>query len=182
MSRVRIAIVGPPGVIAQFEQVGPTDRDDATAELPVATVDTGIVSDQFGRERDQALGLFTSVLPIGGIVGPILGGVGVSVRSWRGIFLVNVPIGATLAVVALVLVPPSEGRLGTHLKVIGVAHLAGCLLFRVTLFGSGSALDRAVFVVPLAVSPEPRSYSSDAPYRPPTLSSLSRCCATGAWR
>ena len=54
---------------------------------------TGIVADHFGAERDRAVGMFTSILPIGGIIGPVLGGVFVSYWSWRGIFLVNVPIG-----------------------------------------------------------------------------------------
>jgi MFS family permease len=40
--------------------------------------------------------LFTSILPVGGIIGPIVGGVFVSYWSWRGIFLVNVPIGILL--------------------------------------------------------------------------------------
>jgi MFS family permease len=54
---------------------------------------TGIVADHFGAERDRAVGMFTSILPVGGIIGPIVGGVFVSYWSWRGIFLVNVPIG-----------------------------------------------------------------------------------------
>ena len=61
---------------------------------------TGIVSDHFGRDRDRALGMFTSIFPIGGIVGPIIGGVFVAWWSWRGIFLVNVPIGIVLLVLA----------------------------------------------------------------------------------
>jgi MFS family permease len=65
------------------------------AFMPAAT---GIVSDQFGRDRDRALGVFTSIFPVGGIVGSILGGVFVAVWSWRGIFLVNVPIGVVLIV------------------------------------------------------------------------------------
>src|SRR6201985_278861 len=48
---------------------------------------TGIVADHFGPERDRAVGLFTSILPVGGIIGPIVGGVFVSYWSWRGIFL-----------------------------------------------------------------------------------------------
>ena len=35
---------------------------------------TGIVSDHFGAERDRAVGMFTSILPVGGIIGPIVGG------------------------------------------------------------------------------------------------------------
>ena len=45
---------------------------------------SGIVSDQFGPDRDRALAMFTSILPIGGIVGPVLGGLFVTYWSWRG--------------------------------------------------------------------------------------------------
>src|SRR6202161_2012228 len=34
---------------------------------------TGIVADHFGDQRDRAVGLFTSIFPIGGIVGPVGG-------------------------------------------------------------------------------------------------------------
>jgi len=42
------------------------------AFLPSAT---GIVSDAFGEKRGTAIGLFTSIFPLGGIIGPNLGGV-----------------------------------------------------------------------------------------------------------
>src|SRR5215467_7050018 len=54
---------------------------------------TGIIADLFGAGRDRALGLFSSIFPMGGIVGPVLGGVVVTYWSWRGIFLVNIPVG-----------------------------------------------------------------------------------------
>jgi len=63
---------------------------------------TGIVSDHFGAERDRATGMFTSILPVGGMIGPVLGGLFVTYWSWRGIFLVNVPIGLVQARVFLV--------------------------------------------------------------------------------
>src|ERR1700733_13592628 len=59
---------------------------------------TGIVSWQFGPDRDRAVGLFSRFFPVGGIIGPILGGVFVTYWSWRGIFFVNVPIGLVLVV------------------------------------------------------------------------------------
>ena len=37
---------------------------------------TGIVADHFGSERDRAVGMFTSILPVGGIIGPDLTRVG----------------------------------------------------------------------------------------------------------
>src|ERR1700677_2529821 len=66
---------------------------------------TGIVSDHFGRDRDKALAMFTSIFPIGGIVGPVFGGVIAQDWSWRGIFLVNVPIGFLLVALGLEFIP-----------------------------------------------------------------------------
>ena len=67
-------------------------------------------SDHFGRER-SARGMFLRVCSLsGGVVGPILGGVFVAVWSWRGIFLVNVPIGIVLFVLAARFVPHSAPR------------------------------------------------------------------------
>ncbi|MEV6415641.1 MFS transporter [Kribbella sp. NPDC051718] len=56
------------------------------AFMPTAT---GIVAEQFGRERDRAIGMFTSIFPIGGILGPIIGGIIVTYWSWREIFIVT---------------------------------------------------------------------------------------------
>ncbi|HWC83191.1 MAG TPA: MFS transporter [Pseudonocardiaceae bacterium] len=101
---------------------------------------TGIVSDHFGRDRDKALGMFTSILPIGGIVGPIIGGVFVAFWSWRGIFLVNVPIGVVLIALAAKYVPGSSTRVSRRIDVRGVTLLGVLILaamFGITYLGSG---------------------------------------------
>jgi EmrB/QacA subfamily drug resistance transporter len=59
---------------------------------------TGIVSDLFPENRQRYIGLFSSVFPIGGIIGPNLGGWIVERYSWRYIFYINVPIGIVLVV------------------------------------------------------------------------------------
>ncbi len=66
---------------------------------------TGIVSELFGASRDRAVGLFASIFPIGGLVGPVLGGVFVTYWSWRGIFLVNIPVGITLICLGAIVIP-----------------------------------------------------------------------------
>ena len=89
---------------------------------------TGIVSEMFGRERDRAIGLFASIFPIGGIVGPVLGGVFVTYWSWRGIFLVNVPAGIALVILGSVVIPPLAKRPDRHLDVRGVVLMGATLL------------------------------------------------------
>jgi EmrB/QacA subfamily drug resistance transporter len=89
---------------------------------------SGIVSDQYGRERDRAIGMFTSILPIGGVIGPVLGGVFVTYWTWRGIFLVNVPIGILLFVLGSRFIPRTATRKAAPIDLFGVALLGGFLV------------------------------------------------------
>ena len=101
---------------------------------------TGIVSDHFGAHRDRAVGMFTSIFPIGGIVGPVVGGLFVSYWSWRGIFLVNVPIGIVLIAATAKFIPASARRPSSRIDVTGIALLAAMLvpaMFGITFLGSG---------------------------------------------
>jgi EmrB/QacA subfamily drug resistance transporter len=117
---------------------------------------TGIVAQQFGRDRDRALGLFSSVFPIGGIIGPVLGGVFVTYWSWRGIFLVNVPIGIVLIVLGSIFIPKIPKKADQRLDVRGVVLLGVTLLsamFGVATLGSGqSSIADPAFWVPEAVA------------------------------
>jgi EmrB/QacA subfamily drug resistance transporter len=118
---------------------------------------TGIVSDQFGADRDRAIGMFTSIFPIGAIVGPILGGVFVTYWSWRGIFLVNVPLGLVLIVLAAIVIPGSDRRRSQALDITGVAQLGtgllGIMLAISSLGSIGSLASQRTLLaaVPLAV-------------------------------
>jgi EmrB/QacA subfamily drug resistance transporter len=122
------------------------------AFMPTAT---GIISQQFGRERDRAVGLFSSVFPLGGIIGPVLGGVFVTYWSWRGIFLVNVPLGITLIISGALFIPASSWRRDQRLDVRGVALLGVTLLsamFGVAILGDGRSPADPVFIVLEAVA------------------------------
>src|ERR1700761_6222853 len=116
---------------------------------------TGIVADQFGPDRDRAIGLFTSIIPIGGIAGPVLGGIFVTYWSWRWIFLVNVPLGVILWFLALAIVPNSAGQASRRLDFPGIAWLGVGLLgvmFAISSLGTASgALLAVTFAVPLAI-------------------------------
>jgi EmrB/QacA subfamily drug resistance transporter len=101
---------------------------------------TGIVADHFGAERDRAVGMFTSIFPIGGIVGPIIGGVFVSYWSWRGIFLVNVPIGIVLIGLVIKFIPAHSKRVARRIDARGIAILTVLILaamFGITYLGTG---------------------------------------------
>lgn len=94
--------------------------------LPTAA---GIVSDQFPENRERAIGLFTSIFPIGGILGPNLGGWIVSRYSWRYIFYINLPIGIGLFILILVLLKDSERSPLIHIDWRGASFFFGSILF-----------------------------------------------------
>jgi len=94
--------------------------------LPTAS---GIVSDQFPEHRAMAIGLFTSIFPIGGILGPNLGGWIVSQYSWRYIFYINLPIGITLIVSSMILLEDSELLSRPHIDFKGASFFFGAIIF-----------------------------------------------------
>jgi len=60
------------------------------------------------EERGTAMGIWGGVTGIAVAVGPTLGGVIIEVASWPYIFLVNVPVGIVVVVLALKVVPDSK--------------------------------------------------------------------------
>jgi EmrB/QacA subfamily drug resistance transporter len=82
------------------------------------------------KERGRAVGTWSSLTAVAGVIGPVAGGWLVQVASWRAVFFLNVPIAALILVIALRKVPetrnPSAGRLdlpGTLTATIGLAAL-----------------------------------------------------------
>jgi len=117
------------------------------AFMPTAT---GIVSEQFGRDRDRAIGMFTSIFPIGGILGPIIGGIIVTYWSWREIFLVNAPLGALLIVLGLRFIPRSTPQATSRVDIPGAVLLALTILFGmygITLLGGRGATPADPFFI-----------------------------------
>jgi EmrB/QacA subfamily drug resistance transporter len=94
--------------------------------LPTAA---GIVSDQFPEHRQQAIGMFSSIFSIGGIVGPNLGGWIVSRFSWRYIFYINLPIGLGLLVLIVLLLPAAPPHKQPHIDIRGAGYFFGAILF-----------------------------------------------------
>ena len=95
------------------------------AFLPSAT---GLVSEQFRRDRDRAVALFTSIFPIGAIIGPVVGGIIVTVAGWREIFLINIPLGLVVLVAVFLAVPETPRSAGSRVDGVGIALLVTMLL------------------------------------------------------
>jgi EmrB/QacA subfamily drug resistance transporter len=140
---------------------------------------TGIVADHFGRNRDRALGMFTSIFPIGGIVGPIIGGIFVTGWSWRGIFLVNVPIGILLIILGLVFIPRGSLHPSKRVDVPGIVLLGLLILsamFGITYLGGPRTSMLSIgFIVPELIAAVAlvlfllRTKYADAPFIPMNL-------------
>lgn len=102
---------------------------------------TGTVADHFGEDRDRAIGMFTSIFPLGALVGPVLGGVVINYWSWRGIFFINVPIGIAFTLLAARVLPKSRRRAG-EADLVGAGQfgaMIAALMFAITTLGNGHA-------------------------------------------
>jgi EmrB/QacA subfamily drug resistance transporter len=94
--------------------------------LPTAS---GIVSDHFPEKRETAIGLFTSVFVIGGIIGPNLGGWIVSRYSWRYVFYINLPIGLVLMALIMLLLKESKVFSRPQIDFVGALFFSSAILF-----------------------------------------------------
>ncbi|MFF1713762.1 MFS transporter [Streptomyces sp. NPDC058268] len=69
-----------------------------------------------GEARTKALGAYAAVLAVGAAAGQVLGGVLVSAdlfgTGWRPVFLVNVPVGVVLLIMARRVLPRDAGKPG----------------------------------------------------------------------
>jgi DHA2 family methylenomycin A resistance protein-like MFS transporter len=81
-----------------------------------------------GKERAQAIGIWSALTAVAGACGPLFGGLLISGFGWRSIFLLNVPVGVVAVAMALRFVGSSAGsaRRGFDLpaQLTGAAALA----------------------------------------------------------
>jgi EmrB/QacA subfamily drug resistance transporter len=98
-----------------------------------------IITAFFGSEsRGRAIGTWSAFTTIVAVAGPILGGVLASAGLWRGVFLVNIPLGAVALVVLFLKVPESRDRESS-----GRIDFPGAALLAIGLAGPTYGLLRA---------------------------------------
>ncbi|HEY7270252.1 MAG TPA: DHA2 family efflux MFS transporter permease subunit [Dehalococcoidia bacterium] len=124
------------------------------------------------EKRPRAIGLYGVSASVAAAAGPALGGLIVSVASWRWVFTINVPLGILAAVLATSVVKetkdPQGGKLpdlaGAGLFAASIAMLAFAIVRapawgwtspRVLLLTAGSALVLAAFLLRTARHPVP---------------------------
>ncbi|MCS7001490.1 MAG: MFS transporter [Dehalococcoidia bacterium] len=97
------------------------------AFMPLAA---GILADHYVENRTRMIGLLTSFYPLGGIIGPNIGGWLTGTVGWQGIFLINVPVCLLAIGLALWLLEnkpiPSAGR--PPLDLVGALLIGGAML------------------------------------------------------
>jgi EmrB/QacA subfamily drug resistance transporter len=90
-------------------------------------------------ERAKAMGIFGFVLSGGGTAGVLLGGVLTDLLSWNWIFLVNLPVGATVVALSLILLPGERGPAhGGRLDVAGAVTVTASLMLAVYAIVNGN--------------------------------------------
>ena len=75
------------------------------------------------QELGQALGFVTTAATVGSSLGPSLGGFLISTWSWRGIFLVNLPLGLLGIALVLKALPPDDAPVVISRKFDGVGFV-----------------------------------------------------------
>lgn len=92
-------------------------------------------------ERARAIGIWGAVFGAALALGPIVGGLLIETVGWRGVFWINLPIGAAAVVACAMLVPESETstRRGTDLlgQFLGTGSLFGLVFVMIESPGRG---------------------------------------------
>lgn len=71
----------------------------------------GIITSIFAaKERGKALGILTTAVAMGTMIGPPVGGIIASFWKWNYIFLINVPIGLIIFALSMKFFPKKEGK------------------------------------------------------------------------
>jgi EmrB/QacA subfamily drug resistance transporter len=116
----------------------------AGAFLPLAT---SIICDYFPNSRQQAIGLFSSIFPIGMIIGPNIGGWLVESFGWASVFWLNIPLCVLVFIFALIFLKPGKNQ-GGKLDMTGAGLLTGMLsAFLIALSEIGSSRNTKSWVI-----------------------------------
>jgi len=81
----------------------------ASADYPTAMAILAVTF-KAGKERAQALGLWSASFAAAVVFGPLIGGPLIDIFGWRSVFLVNIPIGITGMIMAITFIKESKSE------------------------------------------------------------------------
>ena len=111
----------------------------------------GIVAEEFPRSKHRAIGLFSSIFPIGQIIGPNLGGFLVESFGWRSIFWLNIPLCLVVIFLAVLFLRREE-RKNERIDVLGTVLLFASLFLLMaglSVIGSGQSVKMIIAAIVL---------------------------------
>ena len=110
-----------------------------SADYPTAMAILAVTFKQ-GKERAQALGLWSASFAAAAVFGPLVGGPLIDMFGWRSIFLINIPVGIVGLIMAMVFVRESVSENKTvHFDWFGAITLGMALSALVLVLDQGLA-------------------------------------------
>jgi DHA2 family multidrug resistance protein-like MFS transporter len=100
----------------------------AGATIAPSTLSLVVNLFQNEHERNRAIGIWGTAFALGGLVGPLIGGVLLQYFHWGSVFLINIPIMLGLLVVAPFLLPEYKSEGGQRLDLLSVVLSLGTVL------------------------------------------------------
>ena len=93
-----------------------------------------------GKERAQALGIWSSSFAAAAVFGPLIGGPIIDTLGWRWVFLMNIPVGIIGIIMAIIFVEESKNdRIPAAFDWWGAIVLGGALSSLVLVLDQGTS-------------------------------------------
>ena len=110
-----------------------------SADYPTAMAILAVTFNK-GKERAQALGLWSVSFAAAAVFGPVIGGPMIDIFGWRSIFLLNIPVGIIGLIMAFIFVRESVSEHKTiHFDWWGALTLGAALSSLVLVLDQGLA-------------------------------------------
>jgi len=108
----------------------------------VSAVALSLIMNLFGEpdERAKAMGIYGFVCAGGGSIGVLAGGALTNTLNWHWVFLVNLPIGAAVFALCLLLLPADSGRSSARLDVAGAVSVTASSMLAVYAIVNGNEI------------------------------------------
>jgi len=90
-----------------------------------------------GKERGRALGMVGTVVALGLMTGPGMGGLLAGAFGWQSIFIINVPIGITAFILAYLVLPADAKRKHDKFDFIGAFFFACAMVSLLLIISNG---------------------------------------------